>query len=118
MGTALWRHLLCAACIAGAALLAAALGFTDFLGDGRVRRLRAAWLHMAGNLTAVLLAAVNFYLRATGDAGSAIPGPGVWLSGLVVALLLFNGWMGWELVYKHQVGVADAAADRLGAGPS
>ena len=34
---------------------------------------------------------------------------GVWLtlSGIVVALLLFNGWQGWELVYRHRVGIAD-----------
>jgi len=25
----------------------------------------------------------------------------------VVVLLLFNGWMGWELVYKYRVGIAD-----------
>lgn len=89
------------------ALLAAILGFTDFLGDRQVRRLRAAWLHMGGNLIAVILAAVNFYLRATGGAEDAISGSGVTLSGLVVLLLLFNGWMGWEMVYRHHVGVAD-----------
>jgi uncharacterized membrane protein len=33
----------------------------------------------------------------------------VTLSGAVVVLLLFNGWMGWELVYRHHVGVADVA---------
>jgi uncharacterized membrane protein len=26
---------------------------------------------------------------------------------VVVVLLLFNGWMGWEMVYKHRVGIAD-----------
>lgn len=43
----------------GMALLAAVLGFTDFLGDRQVRRLRGAWLHMIGNLIAVALALVN-----------------------------------------------------------
>ena len=89
------------------ALLAAVLGFTDFLGDRRVRRIRAAWLHMAGNLIAVILAATNFYLRTTGSPESAVAPAGVTLSGVVVALLLFNGWMGWELVYRHHVGVSD-----------
>ncbi|ACG76696.1 conserved hypothetical membrane protein [Phenylobacterium zucineum HLK1] len=90
------------------ALLAAVLGFTDFMGDRRVRRIRDAWLHMIGNLIAVALAAVNFYLRSTGGADAAIAPAGVVLSGAVVALLLFNGWKGWELVYKHHVGVSDA----------
>jgi uncharacterized membrane protein len=98
------------------ALLAAVLGLTDFLGDRQVRTLRAAWLHMGGNLVAVILAAVNFYLRASGGAEAAVASTGVALSGVVVVLLLFNGWMGWELVYRHHVGVADEVAPvgRLG----
>jgi hypothetical protein len=24
-----------------------------------------------------------------------------------VLLLLFNGWQGWEMVYRHRVGIAD-----------
>lgn len=94
----------------GMALLAAVLGFTDFLGDRQVRRLRGAWLHMIGNLIAVALALVNFYLRASGGAENALAPVGVTLSGVVVLLLAFNGWMGWELVYRHHVGVADDAA--------
>lgn len=89
------------------ALLAAVLGFTDFFGDRRIRDLRQAWLHMGGNLIAVAVAAVNFYLRATGDPADAIGPVGVVLSGAVVALLLFNGWMGWEMVYRGRVGVAE-----------
>jgi uncharacterized membrane protein len=92
--------------IAGA-LLAAVLGFTDFLGDRRIRALRQAWLHMIGNLLAVALEAVNFYLRAAGDFRDAVAPAGVTLSGVVVVLLLFNGWLGWEMVYRGHVGVAD-----------
>jgi hypothetical protein len=29
-----------------------------------------------------------------------------------VALLLFNGWQGWDMVYRHRVGIADATNDR------
>ena len=90
------------------ALLAAVLGLTDFLGDPRVRRIREAWLHMGGNLVAVLIAAVNFYLRAAGGAVDAVSPLGVALSAVTVGLLLFNGWMGWALVYRHHVGVSDA----------
>lgn len=88
------------------ALLAAVLGLTDFLGDREVRRIREAWLHMIGNLVAVSVAAVNFYLR-TGDPTETIAPVGVVLSGAMVALLLFNGWMGWAMVYRHHVGVSD-----------
>jgi uncharacterized membrane protein len=91
------------------ALLAAVLGFTDFMGDRRVRNLRHAWWHMIGNLIAVVLEAVNVYLRSTQGVEAAIVPAGAALSGVVVVLLLFNGWMGWELVYRHHVGVSDVA---------
>jgi len=32
---------------------------------------------------------------------------GLILSAIVVVLLLFTGWMGWEMVYRHRVGVAE-----------
>jgi uncharacterized membrane protein len=89
------------------ALLAAVLGFTDFVGNPRVRSIRDAWLHMIGNLLAVTLAVVSFYLRATQGADVAIAPAGVTLSTVVVLVLLFNGWKGWELVYRHHVGISD-----------
>jgi uncharacterized membrane protein len=90
------------------AALAAVAGLTDFLGDRQVRALRQAWMHMIGNVAAVLLEAVNLYLRWSQGAEAAVAPAGVVLSGVVVVLLLFNGWMGWELVYRHRVGIADA----------
>jgi uncharacterized membrane protein len=89
------------------ALLAAVLGFTDFMGEPRIRRLRHAWFHMIGNLVAVVLAAVNFFMRAQSGPEAAASAAGLGLSIVVAALLLFNGWMGWELVYHHHVGVSD-----------
>lgn len=91
--------------IAGA-LLAAILGLIDFLSEPRVRALRQAWLHLGGNLIVVVLQALNIALRAS------YPYPGVTvsqtaLSALVVAILLFTGWMGWAMVYRGHVGVAD-----------
>ena len=91
------------------ALLAAVFGFIDFMGDRGVRALRHAWWHMIGNLAAVGLEAVNLYLRSSRGAEAGVAGAGVLLSALVVVLLLFNGWMGWELVYRHHVGVSEVA---------
>ena len=96
----------------GAALVMAALaavaGLTDFLGERRIRDIRDAWLHMIGNVIAVLLSLINFALRYANGAEAGALSWGIWISLVVVLLLLFNGWKGWNLVYKHRVGVADA----------
>ena len=88
------------------ALLAAVGGFIDFLGDARIRALPAARRHMIGNLVLVVLEAFNCFTRL-GDSADAVVPLGVALSALGVVLLLFNGWQGWEMVYRHRVGIAD-----------
>jgi uncharacterized membrane protein len=99
----------------GAAILMAALaavaGLMDFMGDQRIRDLSAAWHHMIGNVLVVVLALVNWYRRyADGDA--AVLPWGLILSTLIVLLLLYNGWRGWEMVYRHRVGVEEAPEQR------
>jgi uncharacterized membrane protein len=88
------------------AALAALAGLTDVLGDQRIRALNGAWLHAGGNVIAVLLELYNFYIRFEQGNG-AIISTGLTLSILIVLLLLFTGWQGWELVYRNRVGVAD-----------
>lgn len=92
---------LLAAGIVGA-LLAALAGFADFFGNSRIRALRDAWLHMFANLTAVVLEVVNLFLRLADErtAGST----GLVLSAIVGVILLFSGWKGGALVYRHGVG--------------
>jgi uncharacterized membrane protein len=90
------------------ALLAATAGFTDFLAEPRIRRLSDAWYHMLGNLTAVALAVINFFVRfAQGSEVGILPW-GLVLSAIVVCILLFTGWKGWEMVYRYRVAVFDA----------
>ena len=88
------------------AALAAVAGLIDVLGDIQVRNLNDAWLHAGGNVTVVVLELVNFLMRYQGDQEFA-RGTGFWISLVVVLLLLFTGWKGWEMVYKHHVGVSD-----------
>jgi uncharacterized membrane protein len=90
------------------ALLAALAGFTDFLSEPRIRALSDAWYHLVGNLTAVIIALVNFALRYSQGAEAAIRPWGVVLSFVVVGILLFTGWKGWEMVYRHRVAVLNA----------
>jgi uncharacterized membrane protein len=87
--------------LAGAGLAAIA-GFTDFLGNARIREFRDAWLHLFANVTIVLIESVNLILRLADQrmAGS----PGIVLSGAATLLLVFSGWKGGNLVYRHGVG--------------
>ena len=88
------------------AALAAVAGVIDFFGEKRIRNLNAAWLHGGGNVIAVLISLYNFYIRYENGA-AVVRSPGVMLSTVVVLILLFTGWKGWEMVYRHRVGIAD-----------
>jgi len=88
------------------AALAAVVGLIDVLGEPRIRALNDAWWHAGGNVVAVLIALYNWYLRYTSGDAAIVP-TGLILSLIVVLLLLFNGWKGWNLVYRYRVGVAE-----------
>lgn len=88
------------------ALLAAVFGFIDFFGSQRIRDISHAWQHMFANLLAVVVAAVNFLMRL-GDEGDAVLSTGLILSGVTVAILIFSGWRGGDLVYRHGVGTPE-----------
>jgi uncharacterized membrane protein len=94
----------------GAALVMAALaavaGLTDFMGDRRIRDLSAAWHHMLGNVVVVLLSAWNWYRRYEAGEAAVVP-TGLVISLVVVLILLYTGWRGWEMVYRYRVAVSD-----------
>jgi uncharacterized membrane protein len=87
--------------------LAAVAGLTDFLGDDRVRGLGDALKHMLANVTAVVLEIVNFALRLTNP--DFIASTGVYISVVVALILLYSGWKGGNLVFRHGVGVHDSS---------
>jgi uncharacterized membrane protein len=84
------------------AVVAAIAGFTDFAANSAIRALRDAWLHLFANLTVVVIELISFCLRL-GDRWIA-GGVGLGLSVVAVLLLLFSGWKGGELVFRHGVG--------------
>jgi uncharacterized membrane protein len=88
------------------AALAAVMGLTDVLGDDQIRNLTDAWLHAGGNVIAVVIELYNWYSRYVHGTGAIVP-TGLILSLVVVLILLFTGWKGWEMVYRHRIGVAD-----------
>jgi uncharacterized membrane protein len=94
----------------GAALVMAALaafaGLTDFIGDQRIRQISDAWQHAIGNVVAVLISLFSFYERDRYGSSVVVP-LGLVLSLVVVCILLFTGWKGGELVFRHRVAVYD-----------
>jgi uncharacterized membrane protein len=87
-------------------LFAVIAGFVDFLGDRRIRNLRAVWIHAGGNAIALVLAIFNALIHSR-DAYTSVVPIGLTLSALTVLILAITGWMGWELVYRHRVGVLE-----------
>jgi uncharacterized membrane protein len=85
------------------ALIAAVPGFIDMLAlPWPVKRV--ALIHMAINLTVVVLYVINAWMRARG-VESALP---FWLSFVGVAMLGVSGWLGGKLVYVLGVAVEPA----------
>jgi uncharacterized membrane protein len=98
------------------AALAAVAGLTDVLGEPRIRALNDVWWHAGGNVLVVLIQLYSFYARYS-EGTSAIVPKGLVLSLVVVCILLFTGWKGWEMVYRYRVGVADTVESRATATP-
>jgi uncharacterized membrane protein len=86
------------------AALAAVAGLTDFLGEKRIQGADAV-KHMLANVTAVVLEVVNLVLRLGHP--DFIASTGVYISGVVVLILLYSGWKGGDLVFRHGMGVRD-----------
>jgi uncharacterized membrane protein len=86
--------------IAGVAIIAFVI---DLLGRKHIRT--PAWPHAVGYALAVLLSLVNAFVHSR-DAYTAVVPTGLMLSGLVVVILLFTGWVGSALVYRRRVGVS------------
>lgn len=84
------------------ALAAAVPGAIDLftIADSKVKRI--GLIHMALNLSVVVLFLVNFFWRM--QASPEAKGP-IWLSVIAIVLLAVSGWLGGEMVYVHGAGV-------------
>ncbi len=86
------------------ALAAAVPGLIDLLyyqgGAPPVKKI--ALTHMTINLTAVVLYAVNIWLRASGQENMTLP---VLLSVVGVCSIAVSGWLGGQMVHVYGVGV-------------
>lgn len=95
------------------AAAAAVAGLTDFVSNRQIRAMTVAWQHMIGNVLAVLLALLNFWLRYRQGAAAAILPWGLVLSAVIGLLLVYTGWKGGDLVYKRRVGMHPEAPRNL-----
>lgn len=87
-------------------VLAGIAGLVDFIGDRGIRAQSPAWPHAIGNLIVLALAIVNMLVH-THDGWTSVMPWGLTLSAISVLVLLVTGWLGWSLVYRHRVGIAD-----------
>jgi uncharacterized membrane protein len=99
------------------AALAAVVGLADVLGEPRIRALNDVWWHAGGNVIVVLIELYNFFARYS-EGTSAIVPKGLVLSLVVVCILLFTGWKGWEMAYRYRVGIANAGESPAAASGS
>jgi uncharacterized membrane protein len=86
--------------LAGFAIIAFVI---DFIGGRQIRTL--AWPHAVGYVLAVLLSLINAFVHSR-DGYTAVVPTGLTLSGLVLVILLFTGWVGWGLISRRRVGVS------------
>ena len=89
----------------GTALIAAVFGIIDFMGDDRIRRLGVALQHMLANVAGVVISIINFAIRLNDP--EDVASLGVSLSGAVVLILVYSGWLGGHMVYRHRVAVQE-----------
>lgn len=84
--------------------VASAVGLIDFLFIDRVRSVRAGWIHLVGNLIALLLSWQNLRIRL--GRAKSVPKQGLIFSAVVTFLITITGWYGGQLIYKYKVAVA------------
>ncbi len=109
-GNAVWQTV-ATYCIGGGivgAILAAAPGLIDYFSIDEAEMKRIATLHLAVNLGAVVIFAINLWLRFRLPVNSRLP---LILSVIGVLGIGLGGWLGGEMVYVK--GMAVEAVDEL-----
>ncbi|HEY4037218.1 MAG TPA: DUF2231 domain-containing protein [Burkholderiaceae bacterium] len=94
--TPLWSHL--SEWLLGAGLatgaFAAADGLIRYVASDRIRPTRICWIHVVGNMLALLLSLSNLVYRLNEEPGRAVVPAGIGLTTIVVCLLLFTARLG------------------------
>ena len=86
-----------------AGVLAALLGFAEFLLVREVRARLAGWTHMLAAVMALALAGANAQLRLADPVAAVLPW-GLVLSAVMAGMVTVAGWIGGTLTFGHGVG--------------
>jgi uncharacterized membrane protein len=110
-GNATWSNvsewLLGAGLATGA--FAAADGLIRYIASGCIRPSRICWIHVVGNMLALLLSLSNLVYRLNEDRGHAVVPAGIGLTTIVVCLLLFTARLGRGVPVSESPDDADNA---------
>jgi uncharacterized membrane protein len=105
----LWSHvsewLLGAGLATGA--FAAADGLIRYVASGCIRPSRISWIHVVGNMLALLLSLSNLVYRLNEDPGHAVVPAGIGLTAIVVCLLLFTERLGRDHGFGDSLDASD-----------
>lgn len=97
-------------------LLATITGMIDFLAIDRVRQHNAGWIHMIGNIIALVISGISLFLRWGEPATFVLP-TGLILSLIVASVLGITGWFGAELIYRHKIAVIGNGIEQRPSNP-
>ena len=102
----------------GIGVVAAILGFIDFVQLRQVRRHVAGWSHFIVAFLALSLAGANVQLRIDDPIGAVLPW-GIVTSTVMMILVVITGWLGGTLTFRHGIGTysheLDAGGDESAA---
>jgi uncharacterized membrane protein len=95
------------------ALLAALFGLMDLLAIPRgTKAFRTALTHMTLNVTTVVLFAISFLVRASGEYAKPASTGLIVLSVVALGILTVSGWLGGMMAYRYGIRVADEETQR------
>jgi uncharacterized membrane protein len=105
LGDPFWAAVSFWLCAAGFAsgVLAALVGLADFVQIEEARRHVTGWSHLLVAIAALAVAAANVRLRIEDPPGAILPW-GIALSGVLTVLVVFAGWLGGSLTFRHGIG--------------
>jgi len=75
-------------------VVAAADGLFRYVSAGRIRPSRTCWVHVAGNMLALLLSLSNLIYRLNEDSARAVVPTGISLTAIVLCLLFATARLG------------------------